>query len=515
MKHERSKKNIVEDVLPPKRSIRNIELPLSRRKKTVSDIQVNTRLEEETEYPEKDKFSREVPMSKAQPSRLPRPGLDKIVVSDSAQPTSPSQKEVSSTASHQTYSSPVPAMHSYGGQNTPPAPSRQYAYEYEEPSRSSRKGLVFAVAIFILAGAFGVSFLFKGATISVTPRNASATVNQSFTAEKDATGAVLGFQVVTVSKEVTKSVPATGQKNVETKASGTIVIYNDTPSSQPLVATTRFETPEGLIFRLDKAVTVPGQRKSGSKTIPGSVEAVVTADVAGPSYNIGLKDFTVPGLKGSSKYENIYARSKTSMTGGFSGVQKTVSQSDLVSADGDLQATLKEGLTRDISTQIPADFVLYSDSLTFSFDNTSQVQSTSTLATLQKRGTATAIIFDKGALTRAITAVALPDEVNNPLVITNLAGLDFAYASGSQSLSSSQTISFTLSGKANFVRVFDADKLKNDLLGLSKMDAQAVIASSYPAIGEVWIETRPFWNKTIPTNPDKVSMVNTLDTSGK
>ncbi len=465
--------------MPPARSIRNVELPSRRQSPQFA--------RPEPMFDESKKFEKKVEMKRIVPPPSPLP------------PTPPPQSPFS----------PVP----------PPPPVDQkpsYAYVYDEPKKKSHTLLYTAVVILVLALAFGISALFKSASITVTSRNEIHAVSGVFTAQKDATTG-LGFQVVTISKDAQTQVPATGAQQVSTKASGTIVVYNANSASQKLIATTRFQTAAGLVFRLDSPITIPAQKGTGANAVPGSVEAHVTADVAGPTYNIDLSDFTLPALKGDPKFKTVYARSKTVMSGGFIGIQKVVSQADQTSADTLLQGQLKTGLAKDIASQIPDNFVLYPGDISYSFLPITQgtdSTGTSTTAILQKKGTAQAIIFDKASLSQTIIAHVLPEATTSDIKVDNLDGLVFTYATTSaisSSVASASQIAFSLTGNGNFVWTFDANKLKADLLGLTKAQAQTLIAEQYPSIQEAWIETRPFWNTTIPLNSNKVTLTNTLD----
>jgi hypothetical protein len=448
------KKNIVQDVIPGKKSIRNIDVG-SRSKKIIE-------IDNATPTPRK-----ETPAKKEIPLKINR---------------SIPQKE----------SAPL------------------YSYDYDTPKKSSRKALYIAVGIFVLALLFGISALFKGAKITLTPKQDTKALNETFTAKKDVTTAGLGFQLVTTAKDLEKTVEATGEERVDKKASGKIVIYNNTTASQKLIATTRFQTPEGLIFRIVNPVTVPAKSVKDGKTVAGSVEATVEADKAGVEYNIPLKDFTIPGFKGDAKYTQIYGRSKTEMTGGFSGMQKVVSKDVMTAAEKELEESLKVQLAKDIITQIPENFVLYNNSLSYKFDPVTQVNSSTGGAVLHKRGTTSGVIFDKGALSRVIIGKLLPAETNSVIKITNLQDLSFSFASSTGfDPNTSTNIAFSLKGAPNFVWVFDENKLKTDLLGLSKKNAKIVIGT-YGTIKEAWVETYPFWNGTIPTDPNKVKLINTL-----
>lgn len=463
------KKNFVQDVVPPKKSIRNVTLS-SRPSSTVKKVED---VPKRTRYSDEDEFTRPVAIKQQAPIRI-----------DSISQTKPSESLASETPS--------------------------YKYEFDEPKKSSKKWVYFAMTIFVLALAFGVSAMFKSAVIKVSPKQETANINETMRAVKNSTGAALGYQVVTVSKTVEKVVPATGEQRVEKKAQGKIIIYNETSQSQRLVATTRFETPEGLIYRLPTAVTVPAMQVKDGKNVAGTIEVTVEADKVGTSYNIGLKDFSLPGLKGDPKFKTIYARSKTEMTGGFSGIQKVVSKDVLESTETELGNTLRQDLAKDIETQIPENFVLYTSSLDYKLYNSEQVDSASGQTVLKKRGEAYAVIFEKKALTSAILAKVNASLSSDKVRITNIEALEFNYATpDTVDLNSDTSITFMLKGSPNLVWIFDENKLKSDLLGLSRAKARTVL-TTYDTIKEAWVETHPFWNQTIPSDPDKVTLVNTL-----
>lgn len=87
----------------------------------------------------------------------------------------------------------------------------------------------------------------------------------------------------------------------EKKAGGGMVIVNDTNFEQTLVATTRFKSEEGYIYRITETVVIPAH---------SLVEAPVLADKDGKQYelNCSIKTcyFTIPGFIGSSRHYDIF-----------------------------------------------------------------------------------------------------------------------------------------------------------------------------------------------------------------
>jgi len=453
------KKNLVQDVVPPKKSIRNVSLP-SRSKKitpTVSDIRVKT-----------------------EPTRT---SIEETKVVN--------RKNVVTNA------------------EIIDIPPNKFEYEVSvTKSGKTKKYLFISLAVILLV--FVISSFFRSAEITVASKQEIRAVDEVFTAEKNVTSAQLGFQTVSTVKEIEKTVEATLEETVNKKASGTIIIYNNTSEVQKLVATTRFESSNGLIYRAKTPVTVPARQIKDGKTVAGTAEVVVEADITGEKYNIPLSDFNIVGFKGTSKYTQIYARSKTAMSGGFSGVRKTAEKSVLDNANLEMEEQLKQSLFEEISVQMPSNFVLYKNSLSYEFNPLSQSDAGSSSTVLKKRGKVSAIIFDKTLLSKAILDRILSAQDNSMVKVDNLDQLNFVLNTTNFNPDTTSSISFNIKGDADIIWFFDENKLKSDLLGLSKKNAEIAL-STYGNIKEAWIKVKPFWSQTIPNNPDKVKLVNTLE----
>ena len=104
-----------------------------------------------------------------------------------------------------------------------------------------------------------------------------------------------------------------------TKAFGTITVFNGYSSEpQLLIASTRFLSSNERIFRTTKNIDIPGAQLNDDEIIPSSISVEIVADYLGAEYNIGPSDFTIPGFKGSPKYQGFYGKSSTAMSGGSS-----------------------------------------------------------------------------------------------------------------------------------------------------------------------------------------------------
>jgi len=376
------------------------------------------------------------------------------------------------------------------------------------------KFIIWGIAAFtILLVLFSIFSLFEKATLKITPKQQTTTINTELSAHRGtaATGGLV-FEIMTLSGEEKKTLSATQVERIDRQASGKIIIYNGFDSkNQKLIKRTRFETPEGLIYRIRDSVIVPGQKTVGGKTTPGSVEVVAYADEAGEKYNVALTDFTIPGLKGSPRFDGFYARSKTPMTGGFSGIVKTVSDRQLKGAERDLSALLRARLIQKASSQKPDNFVLYDNAIFFSLDGDGaraiQTDVNKDEVDVIVSGTLHSIIFNKNTLSQFLADILIPNlRANDKVTIQNLDTLEFAVPNKELfSPTENTTLSFVIQGKPHLVWQFDEARLKQDTLATSKDGFKEVLAN-YPSIQKAEVTLRPFWKRSFPDNPDKIKI---------
>lgn len=185
-----------------------------------------------------------------------------------------------------------------------------------------RGAILFTLVSFILL--ISVAYLaVSKAQIRITPKPQLVTADFKFNIVESPTdsGDVSGF---VFSKEVllerSFTLPEDGATPVDDFAVGSVTLKNDSNRDQPLVASTRLLSPGGVLFRLDEGVTVPAN---------GEVTALVTADQAGLSGNIGPSSFVIPGLR-EERQQEVYALSQSDMSGGIRFIRK-ITEEDLES----------------------------------------------------------------------------------------------------------------------------------------------------------------------------------------
>jgi len=372
--------------------------------------------------------------------------------------------------------------------------------------RSEKRGSKFG--IWLIAGAavlvllIVAVFVFSGATVTIEPRQKNIKVDIEAVAKNSGE---LAYETIAVGGVKTVYLQATGESKVEKKASGTIIVYNNYSSApQRLIKNTRFETPTGLVYRIDKSIIVPGTRVESGKTIPGSVETTVFADLPGPNYNIGLNDFTVPGFKGTPRYEGFYARSKTTMAGGFIGNVPTAPEDKMNEAYASAEAELKQELTQKINAQKPDTFVWYPSALLFESVRQVPTAGTGSMIALSVNANSTAVVFSKSVLSNYIAEHSVIDYDKEPVSIDKLGDLIFTPRFSAEA-NVGDPIPFSLTGDATIIWQFDSAQLKSDLAGKNKKDIFSIIAN-YRGVARVSAVIRPFWKSQFPDNPNKIKI---------
>lgn len=380
----------------------------------------------------------------------------------------------------------------------------------EEESRLSWLwGAIVLAGVVILIGYF-VAPVFTRVTVSVLLKEQTIELDEKISAVRGAAaGEALTFTVMpAIEKTVSMSVAATAERYVETKASGKIIITNNfSDEPQPLVATTRFVSAKGKVYRIAENITVPGIK--GGK--PGTLEVTVYADKPGPDYNDTLTNFTIPGFADSPKFGKITAKSATSMAGGMTGNIKVVASSTESNIRKQISDQLKTDLVNMIKSQTPDGFFTNEDLIVFSFDINQQTQTAQATNTAVFAGTgrAVAVIFNEADFTsEIISQVMSEDQAKNDIKITNIEDLDIIATPDINTAALNETASLDLqvSGTANLLWQIDKNQLVGKLAGQPKNAFVDVFASYGESIVSGEVVFRPSWSKEFPEEPTRVTI---------
>jgi hypothetical protein len=378
-----------------------------------------------------------------------------------------------------------------------------------EPRGFPRK-TVTAIILIIILGAVAVyvtSVFFDHADIAINFKQMPWSYQENFTASKSAVGIdpttnTIPAQIFTATKNVTLSFPGSSVQQVAQKAQGSITIYNDySAASQELVATTRFLTPDGKIFRLTQNVTVPGETNSGGTLTPSSITAPIVADQAGPDYNVGpVAKLTIPGFaKDPGREAGFYGAITASTTGGFIGQRATPTAADIASAKASTTAMLTQSVSSSFSGTYPNNFEIAPGATQIQVTTLTVNTSTDENGDFTVFGVATlqAIGFDQTGLQNYLLTLAQTQEASSTFKTISL-----SYSDVTPNFTTGQ-VQFALSVQAELEPAFIAAEFATSIEGQSIASARSTIAA-LPNLADGEISMWPSWLWSIPSDPSKI-----------
>jgi hypothetical protein len=238
-------------------------------------------------------------------------------------------------------------------------------YNYVRPNR---KFLGFILALSVGLFLVITYIALPGATVYVKPKfdNIDYTVNITFANKRknqtllsqNQPHVVASEEIMTVTKQ-TKIFNTTSKRFDGVNAQGFITITNNSDDEWPLKKETRFQTDDGLIFRIKEGVFVPPQTvdEEDAET-PGTYVVSVVADPfdiydhpIGERGNIGPSKFIIPGLSEFNQ-KLLWGESSDFMEGGITRYQRVVEEEDIESAKKQIEDNLILMAREDLNTHL-------------------------------------------------------------------------------------------------------------------------------------------------------------------
>ena len=360
----------------------------------------------------------------------------------------------------------------------------------------------------IVLGGLGL-FVFRDTTVTITPRSHTLVFDQAaqFIAYPGATAATgsLSYTVAQTDFSGSQDVAGQGTTHVETKAAGSITVYNNfSVSSEHLIKNTRFQSPDGLIFRTPADVVIPG--RVGPK--PGQVTVTVTADQSGTQYNIASPvKFIVPGLKtNSAMYSGIYAQSSAPISGGSSGTQTGVADDIRAGAVASIRAKLLAQAQSYVHVLNSATTTTFASLAQITYQDSADQDQANGKVAINETVHVMAPLFpaDTFASVVGITTSAINEDV--PVYLVPGSGYDAQLVSTSSVALGTDPINFFLVGTAVLVWQIDTRALATTLAGKDQGAFQTVI-TGFPGVDTAHARIEPFWKTSFPTDASKIKVV--------
>ncbi len=399
-----------------------------------------------------------------------------------------------------------------GAEIEPDEPKRRRFPRFHIPRpRLGKKRTITLVAVVValLAGAFIVGRFMSRADVVMTFKTSDGSQTVPVVASKtvartQTNGALtLPGELLSQTRNTTQLFPATGKAVVSQKATARLVIYNAYSSeAQSLVATTRFETPDGKIFRLDSGVTVPGAKIEDGKILPSSIDVAVTADKPGGEYNVGpVPKLTIPGFKGTPKFDGFYGELKDKATGGAVGERPVPTDADIASAREKVTEMLSGSLRSNLLANRPDDLKILDGASSLTLPRFTVNKSTDDKGqfSIFAEGQFRAMAFRESDLRQALLVRAA-----NGRTDLDFRSLELAFRDVRADLAKGE-VAFTVEAKGVVAPRFDEAEFRNALAGRDLKAAREFILS-LSDLQEAQIDLWPFWIGTVPGNADRITV---------
>lgn len=382
---------------------------------------------------------------------------------------------------------------------------------------SSKKLIVSVVLFFIIVGtALGLSSVLGKTELTIYPEFREPNISAEFTAYPDKRAGELSYEIMTLESTSESQVNASGQVQVEEQATGIIEISKSTPGAERLIKNTRFRTKDGLVFRIQESVVVPGAVKTDNGNMPGTIQAEVFADEVGDQYNIaGGTSLDVPGFQEggfTALYEAITAKSAAAFSGGFSGPQFKIEENELSAARQSLQVELRNNLLSRIDSEKPPGFIAFPDAVAITYNELPAVQYGQNQVTIREQAILQIPLFQATEFGSFLAQETIATYEGNPVRVEDPSVLNFRYVSATTSstvIANEPSLTFNLTGKPLLIWEYDATKLTTNLAGLPKTAINNAILE-YPGIDGAKVHITPFWQRTFPEKAEDIIVIEEL-----
>jgi hypothetical protein len=379
------------------------------------------------------------------------------------------------------------------------------------------RNLIFFAFVLIILSLVGF-FFFSKTEVEIWPKTDILSFEETITIDLEATlidfdNNVISGQILKDQKTISKEYSTSGRTTKQEKAKGVIRVYNSYSTSPRTLIPSRFVSSDGKLFWSTKRITIPGAKQESGRLVPGEIDVGVEAAEPGEEYNIGPTTFALPALAGTALYTTIYAKSFSSITGGFEGEVAQLSQPDLDKAEVDLSEHLKDQGRDSLKAKTSEDFILLDQAV---FQEIKDIKSSEKVEAevesfnIEAELDSKAIIFKRLDIENLIKnhidlAIEKDKRLQNESLEINYSLKEIDFETG--------TMILDLSVKARVYSDIDLNQIKRAILGRPVSEAQ-IFLDNFSELTKSEIRSWSFLGvlkRKIPEDIDKIELKLNLD----
>jgi len=353
----------------------------------------------------------------------------------------------------------------------------------------------------------GLTIFMMGAVLHLTLATATITLPQKtdnfvfdapLTLSKQASDGNLYGEIQSIELTDNATQPVNQKVTASDTAGVSVVIVNTTAKNQSLVKTTRFLSDDGVLFRLQSAVTIPAG---------GQVTGFLVADKAGEAYIVSAGKFTIPGLFAGLQAK-IYGQSKDSSSFKQLSAQ-ALTEGDITDARDNLLEAMKAKAVQKLAESLPAKVKLSTDQVVGHITDQAvdaKIGDQVSSFTITLTATFDAMIFDPEALL-TLAKTNLPQQLPENISVVTFSDTSFSYA-----LTSISTTTETAEVKVHLEAQVTTGRVLKDVIDTKVLRGKTIAETEKyfadQGLAGAKVTLSPFWVTRIPTLEDHIIIQN-------
>lgn len=364
-----------------------------------------------------------------------------------------------------------------------------------------------AALILLIVGWYWAYFIAPNAVVTIKGETSTVSVNFDMTADTTATSldeesGIVPAKSEEIKKTETEKTPATGQKDLGTKASGSVSLANCTDNAVTVPAGTGVSS-SGQTYITQNTVRLDQGEFNSSGQCRSSGDHVSSTQVVaqnnGDQYNAAPRAYSVAGFSGVTGQGS-------QMSGGSSKIIKVVSAGDIETAKQKI--TAKQGVVQDeLKNKLKeGGYVAIADTYsagTPKITSTPAVDSEANEVTVTSETTHSMLGVKEDDM-KTLVKKSAGDQIDTE----KQAILSYGLTAASFKPGAKKGTKTPMSVSTQIIAgpEINQDAIRKDVAGKKRGEAEQVI-SSRPGIKEVRVETKPFWIYSVTKKESKIKIV--------
>ncbi len=407
----------------------------------------------------------------------------------------------------------------------------QGPYVFAKPSRQP---LITFISVSVIVFFFILYIALPSATIYIKPtlKIQKSSLNLELIS-KDRIGKIVseddrsvGLTRIEVDYERTIKLSPTGRTFKGGSSTGQITLLNKSRDAWPIVANSRLQSPEGIVFTTKYFVTVPG----GSSANPGKIVVDVVARdkdanglFIGSRGNIGPSTFILPALS-SFNQALLTGQSTVAFTGGSDAFDYFVTASDLTVAKQKIVSELEVSAVAELKKAVQGKNPENSEAFLLFDRSDKMIQKQQLEAQVRAREGDTSSSFEAWGKMHASGYYYAQGDLEKILLRNltqkHLSPTEKILKIKEHSLQIDEILEVTsdiprvkINASLEGIVAYDffnntsdlIQRIKETVIGKNKKDAETYV-NNQKEISEAWITIWPIWSPTLPTIPENIKV---------